>query len=224
MAAGAGVRVMDVLAVGAVAILVSGAAIAASPKGEPAAAPPSASAPTSTGYERTGLEQQLAIDEDVEAPAPVARDGFAATEAVTPARVADGGTNYDWAELVLFYGGWPITEASVTTIVRWMRQENYVDSWWLRNNPLNNGWGTSTGDFWGGYASLDDAARNAADAIHTLPGYAGIREAFAAAVSSEESAYAIWHSTWAAGHYAYGAHWSTAPVEAVQAPAEAWGF
>jgi hypothetical protein len=131
-------------------------------------------------------------------------------------------TNYSWAKLVLWYGGWPITDDSVTTIVRWMRQENFVDSWWNRNNPLNNGWGV--GNYMNSAASLDDAARFAADAIHTLGGYSGIRTAFANAVSPAEAATAIWYSSWASGHYAYGSHWSTAPVPEVEAPASAWGI
>lgn len=157
-------------------------------------------------------------------PALAERDGFAAEispERQKAALVADH-TNYSWAKLVLWYGGWPITDESVTTIVRWMRQENYVDNWWLRNNPLNNGWGV--GHFLNPAPSLDAAAEYAADAIHTLAGYAGIKAAFESAAGSAESAYAIWHSSWATGHYAYGAHWSTAPVPVVVAPADAWGI
>lgn len=157
-------------------------------------------------------------------PAMAERDAYAAE--ISPQRqkaalVAEH-TNYSWAKLVLWYGGWPITDESVTTIVRWMRQENYVDNWWLRNNPLNNGWGV--GHYMNPAESLDAAASYAADVIHTLGGYAGIKAAFESAVSSDQSAYAIWHSSWATGHYAYGAHWSTAPVPEVVAPADAWGI
>lgn len=152
------------------------------------------------------------------------RDGYAAEvspERVKAALVADR-TNYAWAKLVLWYGGWPITDESVTTIVRWMRQENYVDNWWLRNNPLNNGWGVGT--YLNAAPSLDAAAQYAADAIHTLGGYSGILAAFASAAPSDQSASAIWYSSWATGHYDYGGHWSTAPVPAVVAPDDAWGL
>jgi len=156
-------------------------------------------------------------------PAVAERDAY--TAEISPQRqkaalVAEH-TNYSWAKLVLWYGGWPITDESVTTIVRWMRQENYVDNWWNRNNPLNNGWGV--GNYMNSAESLDASAAYAADAIHSLGGYSGILTAFASAASSDESASAIWYSSWATGHYAYGGHWSTAPVPAVEAPAEAWG-
>ena len=157
-------------------------------------------------------------------PAISERDGYAAEvspERIKAALVAEH-TNYSWAKLVLWYGGWPIADESVTTIVRWMRQENYVDNWWLRNNPLNNGWGVGT--YMNAAESLDASARFAADAIHTLPGYAGILAAFEAAAPSDQSAYAIWYSSWATGHYDYGGHWNTSPVPAVVAPAEAWGI
>ena len=168
-------------------------------------------------------------DQDVQLAASIQpaigeRDGYAAEvspERIKAALVADH-TNYAWAKLVLWYGGWPITDDSVTTMVRWMRQENGVDDWWNRNNPLNNGWGVGT--YMNSAESLDASAQYAADAIHSLPGYAGILAAFASAVPSDQSAYAIWYSSWASGHYDYGGHWSTAPVPAVEAPADAWGI
>jgi len=130
--------------------------------------------------------------------------------------------NYAWAKLVLWYGGWPITEQSVTVMVRWMRQENGVNSWWNRNNPLNNGWGV--GSYMNTVENLDTAAYYVADAIHSLGGYASIREAFASgALSADEIWTGIWTSSWASGHYDGGTHYSTAPVPSVVAPADAWG-
>jgi hypothetical protein len=152
--------------------------------------------------------------------APVARDAYSATPGV--ATLAAGGTNVDWATLVLVLGGWPTTEANVTVITRWMRQENYVDTWWNRNNPLNNGWGSGGGGGTGSYDSLVIAAENAAEALHTLGGYAGIRESLAASAPTEVTEAAIWASPWATGHYNNGAHWSYAPVPVVKAPADAW--
>lgn len=168
-------------------------------------------------------DQAVALASSIE-PVVAERDGYAAE--VSPERIkaalVSAHTNYSWAKLVLWYGGWPITDESVTTIVRWMRQENYVDNWWNRNNPLNNGWGV--GNYMNSAESLDASAEYAADAIRTLPGYSGILAAFAGAVPSDQSAYAIWYSSWATGHYDYGGHWSTAPVPEVEAPAEAWGI
>jgi len=158
-------------------------------------------------------------------PAITERDGYTAEvspERIKAALVAEH-TNYSWAKLVLWYGGWPITDDSVTTIVRWMRQENGVDNWWNRNNPLNNGWGTIEGNFLSGYTTLVDAAEQCADALHSRSGYAGIVAALQDGSSADATAAAIWASDWATGHYDYGGHWSTAPVTVVQAPADAWG-
>ena len=133
------------------------------------------------------------------------------------------GTNAAWAEMVLLFGGFPRTDENITVILRWMRQENGVDNWWNRNNPLNNGWGTIEGNFLSGYVTLVDAAEQAADALHSRAGYAGIVVALSAGGSADATAQAIWASDWATGHYNNGAHWSTAPVPEIAAPAEAWG-
>ena len=133
------------------------------------------------------------------------------------------GTNAAWAEMVLLFGGFPRTDENVTVILRWMRQENYVDNWWNRNNPLNNGWGTLEGNFLSGYTTLVDGAEQAADALHSRSGYAGIVAALNAGGSADATAQAIWASDWATGHYNNGAHWSTAAVPIITAPADAWG-
>jgi hypothetical protein len=150
----------------------------------------------------------------------VTREGFH----VTPGRTTfiSGGTNHDWAKLVLLNGGWPVTDNNVTVITRWMRQENYIDTWWNRNNPLNNGWGSGGGGGLGSYPSLAVAAENAAEALNTHPGYRDIVAAFAASASPEVTEAAIWASPWASGHYANGAHWHYTPVPVVKAPAGAW--
>lgn len=149
------------------------------------------------------------------------RDNYTASAPNAETYIA-GGTNRDWASLVLFYGEWPVTDENVTVIMRWMRQENYVKTWWNRNNPLNNGWGSGGGGGTGSYASLRDAAVNAAEALHTLPGYAGIRESFAASAPTATTEAAIWASPWASGHYNNGAHWHYSDVEIIAAPASAW--
>ena len=159
----------------------------------------------------------------VSATAPIdtlARDSFAATPGY--ATLAAGGTNHDWAKLVLLLAGFPMTEGNVTVFTRWMRQENYVDAWWNRNNPLNNGWGSGGGGGTGSYDSLMTAAENAAEALHSNSGYSGIVDAFMRAAPTEEIEAAIWASPWASGHYNNGAHWSYAPVPVITAPADAW--
>lgn len=152
--------------------------------------------------------------------AAIPRDSYA----VTPGEqtYVAGGTNRDWASLVLLYGGWPVTEESVTVIMRWMRQENYEKSWWNRNNPLNNGWGSGGGGGLGAYPNLRVAAQNAAEALHTHPGYAGIRDGFAASAPSGVIEAAIWASPWATSHYGNGSHWHTTPAQVIKAPASAW--
>ncbi len=153
------------------------------------------------------------------------RDGYASEVSPQRAKAAlvAAHDNYAWAKLVLYYGGWPITDESVTVIVRWMRQENGVDSWWNRNNPLNNGWGV--GSYMGSNDTLDAAAYNVADAINKLGGYSSIRDAFASgSKSTDQLWYGIWTSSWASGHYEGGSHYSTAPVPSVVAPAELWGI
>lgn len=164
--------------------------------------------------------QSLRVAGSVET-VPVTRPDYGATAGIES--LSASGTNRDWARMVLLFAGWPQTEDSITVIMRWMRQENYVDSWWLRNNPLNNGWGASGGHFLGGNPTLVDAARDVADALTTYSGYDGIEAAFARAAPSAEIEAAIWASPWATGHYNDGAHWHYTPVEVVRAPASAWG-
>jgi hypothetical protein len=134
-----------------------------------------------------------------------------------------GGTNHDWAKLVLLMGGFPLTEGNVTVVTRWMRQENFVDSWWNRNNPLNNGWGSGGGGGTGRYVDLVDAAANAAEALNALPRYSEIVATLRASAPTEQVERAIWFSGWATGMYNNGQHWSYAPVPVVTAPPSAWG-
>ena len=160
--------------------------------------------------------------EHLEASGAVTRDSYEATDGEET--FISGGTNYDWARLVLLYAGFPVSDSNTTVIVRWMRQENYTDSWWNRNNPLNNGWGASYGP--GGTGSNSDlvaAAHNAADALLTHKSYSGIVAAFQASVDSASVESAIWASNWASGHYANGSHWHYTEVPVVVAPASAWG-
>ena len=152
---------------------------------------------------------------------PVLRDSYSAQPGIP--QLAQHGTNHDWAKIVLMYGGWPVTDNNVTVITRWMRQENGANNWWNRNNPLNNGWGSGGGGGTGSYPSLLVAAENAADALHSHPGYASIVAAIAADSPTAVTESAIWASPWASGHYANGGHWHYTPVEEYTAPAGAWG-
>ncbi len=153
-------------------------------------------------------------------PAAVVRDTYTATPGIQT--LANGGTNHDWAKLVLLLAGFPMTETNVTVFTRWMRQENGYDDWWNRNNPLNNGWGSGGGSGLGTYDSLVIAAENAAEALHSNSGYSGIVAAFMASESTESIEQAIWASPWASGHYAYGAHWAYTPVPVVKSPDGTW--
>lgn len=149
-----------------------------------------------------------------------ARDGYSATPGI--ASYVHGGTNHDWAALVMLLAGFPVTESNITVMTRWMRQENYVDTWWNRNNPLNNGWGSGGGSGLGSYDSLVTAAENAAEAITTHSGYAQIAAGFRASAPTEVIEAAIWASPWASGHYNNGAHWAYFEVPVIAAPAGAW--
>jgi hypothetical protein len=152
--------------------------------------------------------------------AHVTRDAFTTTSGY--ATYAAGGTNHDWAKLVLLYAKFPVTDSNVAVFTRWMRQENGVDDWWNRNNPLNNGWGSGGGSGLGSYANLDIAAQNAAKALHGNPGYAAIVAGFEASAPTAQIEQAIWASPWATSHYANGAHWSQAPVDVVKSPGGTW--
>lgn len=147
------------------------------------------------------------------------RDAYSATPGIQT--LVNGGTNYDWAKLVLLDGGFPITEANVTVMTRWMRQENGADDWWNRNNPLNNGLGSGGGGGTGSYANLQIAAHYLATNLRR-PMFSAIAHGFDTNAPTAEIEYAIWYSGWATGHYANGAHWHYTPVKVVKAPVGAW--
>lgn len=155
------------------------------------------------------------------------RDALASS--VSPARTIAALTasrdQTAWANLVLYYGGWEITEEKAAAITQWMRAENAPESWWLRNNPLNNGWYTSTGDYFGSYASLDEAAYYAADSIRNRGLYPGIAAALDEADPAAGTvASAIINSGWATGFYGGGSHWPAGAVPMVVAPEGDWGL
>ena len=165
--------------------------------------------------------QKLAVAKTVKVEA-VSRDSYAATAGYQT--FINGGTNADWAKLVLLDGGWPVSDNNVTVFLRWMRQENGANNWWNRNNPLNNGFGSGGNAGTGSYANLVVAAQKCAQALHQGigGGYGGIVAALAADSSPSTTASAIWASGWSTSHYMNGTHWSEAPVERFKAPASAW--
>ncbi|WP_285114547.1 hypothetical protein [Leifsonia sp. fls2-241-R2A-40a] len=164
-------------------------------------------------------DQQLLVDATIAAPV-VNRENLSATDGLqTLARV---GTNEAWAKLVLMFGGWPQTDENVNVMLRWMRQENGPPDWWNRNNPLNNGYGSGGGAGLGSYPDLVTAAEYCAKNLQR--GYPAIVAGLQAGTSADATAAAIWASPWATSHYGNGSHWSTRPVQVVQAPASAWGL
>lgn len=164
-----------------------------------------------------GFEMSAAVRSFASTSAlPAARDAFGSTPG--PETYIRGGTNHDWAKLVLVYAGWPVSESNVTVILRWMRQENGPEDWFRRNNPLNIG----AGGF-ASYSSLDESARVVAKALTTSGGYRDIAAGFAASAPTADIEYAIWASPWAGGHYAWGGHWHYHDVPVVSAPSSAWG-
>jgi len=153
-------------------------------------------------------------------PTAVARDDYTTTAGYQT--YVQGGTNYDWAKLVLLDGGFPVTEDNVTVFTRWMRQENGADDWWNRNNPLNNGLGSGGGGGTGTYANLQEAAKYLAANLRR-PIFSDIASQFDANAPTATIEATIWASRWATGHYANGGHWHYTPVDVVKAPAGAWG-
>jgi hypothetical protein len=182
-----------------------------------AVAPPKA--PDQLAAYITANAQKLEISPSA-LPTAVSRDDYSATAGYQT--YVAGGTNYDWAKLVLLDGGFPVTDANVTVMTRWMRQENGAKDWWNRNNPLNNGLGSGGGGGTGTYANLQVAAQYLAANLRR-PMFASIAADFDANAPTAEIESAIWFSGWASGHYANGAHWHYTPVEVVTAPRGAWG-
>ncbi|MFB2556963.1 hypothetical protein [Herbiconiux liangxiaofengii] len=166
------------------------------------------------------VQQNLSVPEGV-AGASVSRDGYDATSGLQT--LSKGSTNRDWAVLVLYMAGFPTSESNITVMMRWMRQENGPDDWWLRNNPLNNGWGSGGGSGLGSYDNLVTAAANVGNALHGNSGYSAIVAGFSTSAPTEQIEAAIWASPWASSHYANGAHWSYTPVPVVASPEGTWG-
>ena len=210
---GDGINVRALLSVVATTVVLSTCAAAV------LAFPPASRADVELDAYVAANAQSVSVPVDA-ALAPATRDAFTTTTGF--AMYSAGGTNHDWAKLVLFYADLPVSESNVTVFTRWMRQENGTNDWWNRNNPLNNGWGSGGGAGLGSYPNLDVAAQNAAKALHGNPGYSAIVAGFAASAPTAQIEQAIWASPWASSHYANGSHWSQAPVDVVKSPGGTW--
>ena len=152
-----------------------------------------------------------------------------ALAAAQPARgvVQDSGTglstNYDFAQLVLRDGGWPVSVNNVAVLTQWLRAEEPASDWWDRDNPLNNGLGSGGGSGLGSYGSVVTAAYDVALNLKNQGyGYPRIVHDLATSAPQSATTAAIWRSSWAAGHYGNGADWGTYPVPSVAAPPSAW--
>ncbi len=185
----------------------------------PAAPAPSVFAAGADTVRPAVAGQTVEVAEGVAAPQVSQESYTAATGAQT---LVAGGTNLDWAKLVLVEGDWPVTEENVTFMMRWMRQENGADNWWNRNNPLNNGQGSGGGSGLGSYVTLVEAAYYAAENLKSGR-YPAVDAALVDGTSADATAQAIWASPWASSHYGYGTHWSSRPYDVIEAPASAWG-
>ncbi|MRG59100.1 hypothetical protein GE115_04340 [Agromyces sp. CFH 90414] len=186
----------------------------------PTAPPLDAVAEASVAETRFGDDVQRVDVADDAARQTIVHQSY--TASTGPQTLVQGGTNLDWAKLVLVEGGWPMTDENITFMMRWMRQENGADNWWNRNNPLNNGQGSGGGSGLGSYATLVDAAYYAAENLKSGR-YPAVDAALQRGDSADATAQAIWASPWASSHYGYGTHWSSRPYEIIEAPASAWG-
>jgi hypothetical protein len=167
----------------------------------------------------SGRVQSLRAADDLTA-ATAKRDAYASSPGVKT--LAASGTNYDWARLVMQSGGWPMSDNNITVMVRWMRQENGTASWWNRNNPMNNGYGSGGGGGLGSYQNLVIAAQMAAANLHQNKSFSAIVAGFASSAPTAVTEAAIWASPWASSHYGNGTRWHYTPVDEVKAPASAW--
>ncbi|GAB3395567.1 hypothetical protein GCM10027568_27850 [Humibacter soli] len=206
-------------AAGAAVMFLAGSAMVAMPAN-------AASVPGGTLYSNQllGRNQTMTVAGDIHA-AEVEQQKFDSAGYTrpdgAPAITVGGLTNVDWAALVLQDGQFPVTPNNLTVMLQWMDSENDPNSWWLRNNPLNNGLGSGGGAGFGSYDNLTTAASYVAQQLRRDL-FSGIAASFEANAPVAASAQAIIDSPWAGGHYNYGAIWHAVDVPIVAAPAEDW--
>lgn len=168
--------------------------------------------------------QTLAVAGDVSANSVdlVTFDSSTMKASGAPALTVGGQTNADWAALVLQDAALPVTQNNVTVLLQWMDSENSPKTWYLRNNPLNNGLGSGGGGGFGSYANLRTAAQYVAEQFGRSM-FAGIASALAADSAPAVTEQAIIASPWASSHYGGGSRFHAVNVPIVAAPASAWG-
>ncbi|AYG03356.1 hypothetical protein [Gryllotalpicola protaetiae] len=209
-----------VAAAGAATLLLVGSAMVAIP-----ADAATVSSHTLYASELLANSQSLTVRSDVKGDA-VENTSFDSSTFTSPggspALTVGGVTNADWAALVLQDAGLPVTQNNVTVILQWMDSENSPKTWYLRNNPLNNGLGSGGGGGFGSYANLRIAASYVAQQLDRSL-FAGIHAALAADSAPGVTEQAIVASPWASSHYGGGARFHAVNVPIVAAPASAWG-
>jgi hypothetical protein len=207
-------------AAGAATLLLVGSAMVAIP-----ADAATVSSHTLYASELLAHSQSLTVESDVKGDVIESTSFDSKTVTTTsgaPALTVGGVTNADWAALVLQDAGLPVTQNNVTVILQWMDSENSPKTWYLRNNPLNNGLGSGGGGGFGSYANLRIAASYVAQQLDRSL-FAGIHDALAADSAPAVTAQAIIASPWASSHYGGGARFHAVNVPIVAAPASAWG-
>ena len=137
--------------------------------------------------------------------------------------LADGGTNYDWAKLVLLAGGWPMSQKQrhghAALDAPGERRERLVEPRQPAEQQLRRarrGWHGSLRQ--PDHRRAEGGRRAARRRRRRLRG--NRERARAHPNRRSVTAEAIWASSWSTSHYANGTHWSTAPVPVVKAPAE----
>ena len=210
-------------AAAAAAIFLAGSAIVALPAN-------AATSPTGTVYANQLLAHTSLAKQSLHVAGDVAQqtveqpkyDSAGFTRPDGGAAITVGGTtNVDWAAMVLQDGHFPVTPNNLTVMLQWMDSENDPHSWWLRNNPLNNGLGSGGGAGFGSYDNLTIAASYVAQQLRRDL-FSGIAQAFDSNAAVSVSVPAIIESPWAGGHYNYGAIWHSVNVPIVSAPASDW--
>jgi hypothetical protein len=217
-------------AAGAAAVLLVGSAMVAIPADAATTNPH-----TLYASELLAHSQSLTVDSRVkmdlienteyQAAAGPAEGGGAAGDGGSsgaPVLTVGGVTNADWAALVLKDANLPVTSNNVTVMLQWMDSENDPASWFLRNNPLNNGLGSGGGSGFGSYDNLRTAASYVAKQLDRSL-FSGIHDALAADSAPSVTEQAIIASPWASSHYGYGSRFHAVNVPIVAAPASDWG-
>ncbi len=137
-------------------------------------------------------------------------------------------TPTSWVTAVLQDAGLPVTQNNIDNMLHWLPAENYRDTWFNRNNPLNTSLGTNSTDGFGSYPNLGVAAQETANMIMGRNGSLitpQIRDALAANAPLAQFSAAVVASNWTGDNH-YGGrgpgYIASLPIGAnVPAPASA---